>query len=168
MYFEIVFFIDPTWFWQSNMLNCVFFRGETEFGDGRYNPFTPTMSVCIWSGTRRFNTTTCSSVLRRYASCRVDFWTLRVDMDKPSWGPINREKVQNNLTLKLICNNPRHFLFQFPWKITKDHDFDDRDNPFRKILNLVCSNGPGWWGGAQGCLERDLESSRSTLRSETV
>ena len=70
MWFEIVFLIDLTWFWQSKMLNYIFFRGKIKFGDRRYNPFTPIMSICIWSGSREFNRTDCNMLFR-------PFWTLK-------------------------------------------------------------------------------------------
>ena len=42
------------------------------------------------------------------------------------------------------------------------------DDPRMNILNLMCSNGPGWWVGAQGCLKHGLDASRSNLRSKTA
>jgi hypothetical protein len=49
----------------------------------------------------------------------IDFSIHGDDMDKPSWGPTNEEKIQSNWPLKYICNNPRRFLFQFPGKYPK-------------------------------------------------
>ena len=42
------------------------------------------------------------------------------------------------------------------------------DDPRMNILNLMCSNGPGWWAGAQECLKHGLDASRSNLRSKTA
>ena len=50
----------------------------------------------------------------------------------------------------------------------KNHDFDDLDKAAMDILNLMSSSGPGLSVGAQGCLERGLESSRSILRSKSI
>ena len=63
-----------------------------------------------------------------------------------------------------FVTTPGTFNLNFP----KNHDFDDLGKAMTKILNLMCSNGPGRWLGVQRCLERDLESSRSILRSKTV
>ena len=70
--FENVVVINPTWFWLSKMLDCVFFQGENKFGGGRYNPFTPTMCVCIWSVTRTFNTTTCNMTFETVLDLKFD------------------------------------------------------------------------------------------------
>lgn len=72
----------------------------------------------------------------------IDFSIHRGDMDKPSWGPANGGKVQNNWVLKYVCNKPRPFLFQFLEKYSKNHDFDDLGKAVMNILDLVCSNGP--------------------------
>ena len=40
---------------------------------------------------------------------RVDFSTQTGYMYKPSWVLTNRGKVQNNLSLKCVCNDPRRF-----------------------------------------------------------
>ena len=97
-------------------------------------------------------------------TCRVDSSTHSGYMYKPSWGPINREKVQNFFHWNGFVTTPVTFNFNFP----KNRDFDDLGKAMMNILNLMCSNGPGWWVGAQGCLEHGLESSRSNLRSETI
>ena len=55
----------------------------------------------------------------------------------------------------------------FNLNLPKNHDFDDLGKAIMKILNLMCSNGPEWWVGAQGCLERDLRYSTWILRSKT-
>ena len=95
---------------------------------------------------------------------RVDFSTQTGYMYKPSWVPINRGKIQNNFCWNVFVTTPVTFNFKF----SKNRDFDDLGKAMMNILNLMCSNGPGWWVGAQGCLEHGLESSRSNLRSETV
>ena len=64
----------------------------------------------------RFNWTPSTRCTIVCVSCRVDCSTFRVDMDKPPRGPTNREKIQKNLPLQCICNNPRPFLFRFPEK----------------------------------------------------
>ena len=102
--------------------------------------------------------------LTAWVTCRVDSSTHSGYMYKPSWGPINREKVQNFFYWNGFVTTPVTFNFNFP----KNRDFDDLGKAMRNILNLMCSNGPGWWVGAQGCLKHGLESSRSNLRSETV
>ena len=95
---------------------------------------------------------------------RIDFSTQTGYMYKPSWVPTNRGKVQNNFRWNVFVTTPVAFNFKF----SKNRDFDDLGKAMMNILNLMCSNGPGWWVGAQGCLEHGLESSRSNLRSETV
>ena len=50
---------------------------------------------------------------------------------------------------------PGTFNLNFP----KNHDFNDLDKAIMIIRNFMCSNDPGWWVGAQRCLEHDLESS---------
>ena len=83
MWFETVFLIDLTWFWQSKMLNYVFFWGEIKFGDGRYNTFTPTMSVCIWTVSRSFNTTDCSMVFNTVLDLKIDLGGIRARFRYP-------------------------------------------------------------------------------------
>ena len=43
----------------------------------------------------------------------IDFSVHGGDLDKPSWFLTNQGKAQENLPSKCVCNNPRHFLFQF-------------------------------------------------------
>ena len=83
MWFEIVFLIDLTWFWQSKMLNYIFFRGKIKFGDRRYSPFTPIMSICIWSGSRKFNRTDCSMLFRPFLDLKIDLRDIRVRSRHP-------------------------------------------------------------------------------------
>ena len=71
-------------------------------------------------------------------------------------------KIQKLLVKWPFVTTPVTFYVNFP----KNHDFDDLGKAVMNILNLMCSNGPGWWIGAQGCLKRGLESSRSILRSK--
>ena len=74
------------------------------------------------------------------------------------------ERFKNNYRWNGFVTTPVPFYFNFP----KNHDFDDLGKAMMNILNLMCSNGPGWWVGAQRWLERGLESSRSNLASKTV
>ena len=103
-----------------------------------------------------------------WSTSQVDFSTLNMYMDKPSWCLINRETIQKNLPLKFVCNNPRPFLFQFPEKSWFWWSRQVGDDPGMNILNLMCSNGPGWLVGAYGCLKHGLYPSRSILRSRTI
>ena len=62
-----------------------------------------------------------------------------------------------------FVTTPGTFNFNFP----KNHDFDDLGKAITKILNLMCSNGPEWWVGAQRCPARDLKYFTWILRSKT-
>ena len=44
-----------------------------------------------------------------WSTSQVDFSTHSRYMDTPSWFPTNREKIQKNLPLQYVCNNPRPF-----------------------------------------------------------
>ena len=114
---------------------------------------------------REFSWTHCTGGKKIGLTLKIEFSTHRKVMDEPSW-----------VLTKLITK----FKFSFKkWpfvtpsvgfyvNIPKNHDSDDLDRAVMDILNLMCSNGPGWWIGAQGCLERGLESSRSILRSKLI
>ena len=47
--------------------------------------------------------------------------------------------------------------------LRKNRNFEDLDKVVMNILILMCSNGPRWYIGAHGCLERGLESSGSII-----
>ena len=99
------------------------------------------------------------------STLKIEFSTHRKVMDEPYW--CSAKLVTNfNFSFKkwLFVTTPVAFYVNF----SKNHDFDDLDKGVMDILNLMCSNGPGWWIGAQGCLERGLESSRSILRSKLI
>ena len=96
---------------------------------------------------------------------KIEFSTHRKVMDKPLWGLAKLvTKFKFSFKKWPFVTPSVDFYVNFP----KNHDFDDLDRPVMDILNLMCSNGPGWWIGAQGCLERGLESSRSILRSKLI
>ena len=97
-------------------------------------------------------------------TCTVTCSTLRVVMDKPSWGPINRETIER--ILQLIW--PLTVLKEFKNSNLENDEFDDRGNAFMEIRYLSVPIGPGWWVDAEGCLERVLKSSRSNLPSKTM
>ena len=69
-------------------------------------------NIWFWSKfSSVFSSSTSARDANTWATSQVDFSTHVRYMDKPSWGPTDREKVQTNLPLKWVCNNPRHFLF---------------------------------------------------------
>ena len=96
---------------------------------------------------------------------KIDISTHRKVMDQPS-GCLAKRITKFKFSFKkwLFVTPSVAFYVNFP----KNHDFDGLDKAVMDILNLMCSNGPGWWIGAQGCLERGLESSRSILRSKLI
>ena len=96
---------------------------------------------------------------------KIEFSTHRKVIDVPSWC-LTKLVTKFKFSFKKwpFVTPSVAFYVNFP----KNHDFDDLDRPVMDILNLMCSNGPGWWIGAQGCLERGLESSRSILRSKLI
>ena len=63
-----------------------------------------------------------------------------------------------------FVTTPGTFNLNFP----KNHDFDDRDKAFNKILNLRRSVDPGWYGDVKRYQKRDLESSCSSAMTESV
>ena len=67
-----------------------------------------------------------------------------------------------------FVTTPVTFYVNFPRKSWFWWSRQDGDDPGMNILNLMCSNGWGWWVGAQGCLERGLDPSRSNLRLKTA
>ena len=103
-----------------------------------------------------------------WLTSQVDYSTHSVYMDKPSWGPINRETIQKKLRLHYGYIEFVTTSGTFNLNFMENHDFNDLGKAVTKILDFMCSDGPVGWVGAQRCLERDLESSRSILRSETV
>ena len=126
-------------------------------------------SIEFWSKfTGTFSSTHSEVCINIWSTSQVDFSSHSRYMDKPSWCPINREKFKRICNWNVFVTTPVTFYFNF----LKNHDFwwsrQGGDDPGKNILNLMCSNGPGWWVGAQGCLERALETSRSNLRSKTV
>ena len=60
-------------------------------------------------------------------------------MDKPCWGPINQREIFKNYGYIEFVTTSGTFNLNFP----KNHDFDDLGKAVMKILNLMCSNGPG-------------------------
>ena len=63
-----------------------------------------------------------------------------------------------------LVTTPGAFNLDFP----KNHDFDGLGKAMTKILDFMCSNGSGWWLGAQRCLERDLGPSESIFMLKIV
>ena len=76
----------------------------------------------------------------------------------------SRKKFSKNFRYIDFVITPVTFNLNF----RENHDFEDLGNAVTNFVNLVCSNGPGRWVGAHGCLEHGLKSSRSNLRSKTV
>ena len=103
-----------------------------------------------------------------WVTWRTYFSMHRLAMDKPSWVRTNREKVTKKISKSNRYNEfvttPVHFNLNFP----KNHDFDDWDNAFIKILNVRRSVDPGWYGDAKRYQKRDLESSCSSAMTESV
>ena len=98
----------------------------------------------------------CGGNLGKEVTSQIDCVMHGEHMYKPCWGRINREKIQKNYGYIKFVVIPDTFNLDFP----KNHDFDDLGKVVMKILNFVCSDGPGRWVGAQGCLKHDLESPR--------
>ena len=96
---------------------------------------------------------------------KIEFSTHRKVMDK-LFGGLTKLVTKFEFSFKkwLFVTPSVAFYVNFP----KNHDSDGLDKAVMDILNLMCSNGPGWWIGAQGCLERGLESSGSILRSKLI
>ena len=103
-----------------------------------------------------------------------DTWTcgwLRKSISRPTVGvwtnPVGvlsiNEWFRKNYGYIEFVTTPGTFNLNLP----KNHGFDDSGKAIMKILNLMCSNGPEWWVGAQRCLERDLRYSTWILRSKT-
>ena len=99
---------------------------------------------------------------------QVDFSIHRRCVYKPFWGPTNREKFRRNFSEIFrwcgFVTTPGAFNLNLP----KNQYVDDLGKAVMDFPDLMCSDGPGRWLGAQRCLERDLETSRSNLASETV
>ena len=68
---------------------------------------------------------------------------------------------KNNGYIEFVTT-PVAFYLNYP----KNHDFDDLGKAMIHILDLRLANGPGGCVGAERCLERDLKSPRSNLRSK--
>ena len=108
---------------------------------------------------------TCTGGKKIGLTLKIEFSTHRKVMDKPSWGLTKLiTKFKFSFKKWVFVTPSVAFYVNFP----KNHDFDGPDKAVMDILNLMCSNGPGWWIGAQGCLERGLESSGSILRSKLI
>ena len=62
---------------------------------------------------------------------------------KPCWDRTNREKIQKRISKNYgyieFAVIPGTFNLDFP----KNHDFDDLGKVVMKILNFMCSDGPG-------------------------
>ena len=113
----------------------------------------------------RFSSTHSTGGIKIGLTLKIDISTHRKVMDKPS-GCLAKLITKFKFSFKkwLFVTPSVVFYVNFP----KNRDFDGLDKAVMDILNLMCSNGPGWWIGAQGCLERGLESSRSILRSKLI
>ena len=74
-----------------------------------------------------------------HPTSQIDFSTHSEYLDKPYWGPINLETIQKIFGYIEFVTIPVTFNLDFP----KNHDFDDLGKAMMKILNLMCSNGPG-------------------------
>ena len=113
----------------------------------------------------KFSSTHCTGGIKIGLTLKIDISTHRKVMDKPS-GCLAKLITKFKFSFKkwLFVTPSVAFYVNFP----KNHDFDGLDKAVMDILNLMCSNGPGWWIGAQGCLERGLESSGSILRSKLI
>ena len=73
----------------------------------------------------------------------MDFSTHSIVMDKPSWGPTNREVIQKKRRYIEFVTTSVTFYLIFPKFSTKINIFDDLDKVTMNILNLMCSHGPG-------------------------
>ena len=97
----------------------------------------------------------------------VDFTSRFLD---PQWiyrqtllGSDQSGKGSKHFTVKMdFVTTPVAFYLNYP----KNHDFDDLGKAMIHILDLRLANGPGGCVGAERCLERDLKSPRSNLRSK--
>ena len=72
-------------------------------------------------------------------TCTMNVSTHNVHVNKPCWGPINRERIWRNYGYTEFVTTPGAFNLNFP----KNHDFYDLGKAVMKILNSMCSNGPG-------------------------
>ena len=73
----------------------------------------------------------------------MDFSTHSIVMDKPSWGPTNREVIQKKRRYIEFVTTSVTFYLIFPKFFTEINIFDDLDKVTMNILNLMCSHGPG-------------------------
>ena len=69
------------------------------------------------------------------------------------------ESFKNNYRWNGFVTTPVPFYFNFP----KNRDFDDLGKVMMKILDLMCSSGPGWWVDAKRSLEHGLGSPISKV-----
>ena len=86
------------------------------------------------------------------STSQIDFSVHSGCTDKPCWGPINQGNFSKIYGYTEFVTPSGTFNLNFP----KNHDFDDLGKAMTENLYLMCPNGPEWWVGAQGCLERDL------------
>ena len=108
-------------------------RSWSEFGPGK---------IRFWSEfTRSFSTTPCRGGIKIGLTLKIEFSTHRKVMDKPSWGLTKLiTKFKFSFKKWVFVTPSVAFYVNFP----KNHDFDGPDKAVMDILNLMCSNGPGW------------------------
>ena len=75
------------------------------------------------------------------STLKIDVLTHRRVMDKPLWGLAKLiTKIKFCFKKWPFVTTTVAFYVNFP----KNRDFDDLGKVMMKILNLMCSNGPGW------------------------
>ena len=113
----------------------------------------PVENIDFWSKfTSSFNTTHCVRHMGDVSTSQIDFSVHSGCTDKPCLGPINQGNFSKIYGYTEFVTPSGTFNLNFP----KNHDFDDLGKAMTENLYLMCPNGPEWWVGAQGCLERDL------------
>ena len=86
-------------------------------------------------------------------TCRVDYSTLRLDMDKPSWGPTNRETVRRNLpliwplTVFRVFKNTNFEKSWFRWPRQGFDEYSGFETHNRSGTVSRCAEMPGTWSG---------------------
>ena len=85
---------------------------------------------------------TVEGVINICVTFRMDSSTPRVDIDKPSWGPTNRETIQKKLRLHYGYIEFVTTSGTFNLNFMENHDFNDLGKAVTKILDFMCSDGP--------------------------
>ena len=92
-------------------------------------------------------------------------------MDKPFWGPTNRETIRRILTLIWPLRWPLT-VFWFSkiqkFKLSKIHEFNYNGHISIVVVTLSCKNNSEWFSNVKHSLEHDLKWLESKSTSQYV